>query len=232
MQVKDVMTRDVATVTRETPVEEIAKLLLARHISAVPVVDDAGRVLGLVSEGDLMRRVADPDKPRRSWWLELFAEPRASAADFVKTHGRTAADIMTRDIVSVSEDMRVGEVARILETARIKRVPVLRDGELVGIVSRANLLQALALTPPPEPEAGVEDRVLRERILQEMTGVPGIQVSLVNVIVRDGVANVWGTVSSDFEREAVRLAVETVVGEGRAELHLGRIPAWTYGYSI
>jgi CBS domain-containing protein len=110
------------------------------------------------------------------------------------------------------------------------RVPVLRDGELVGIVSRANLLQALATAPPPEPEAGVEDRVLRMRILQELASVPGIQVSLVNVIVRDGIASVWGTVDSDFEQEAVRVAVEAVVGEGKAELRLGRIPALSYGY--
>jgi len=123
-------------------------------------------------------------------------------------------------------------VARILEAARIKRVPVLRDGELVGIVSRANLLQALASAPPPEPEAGVKDRVLRERILQDLAGVPGIQVSLVNVIVCDGIASIWGTVDGDFEQEAIRLSVEAVVGEGRAELRLGRIPAWSYGYSI
>ncbi|NOX40171.1 MAG: CBS domain-containing protein [Alphaproteobacteria bacterium] len=232
MQVKDIMTRDVVTVSGKTSVEEIAKLLLARHVSAVPVVDESGAVLGLVSEGDLMRRVADPDKQRRSWWLELFSDPHASAADYIKTHGRIAADVMTREIITVTEDMRVGEVAHILETARIKRVPVLRDGELVGIVSRANLLQALALTPPPEPGTGVEDRLLRERILLELAGVPGIQVSMVNVIVRDGIASVWGTVDSDIEQEAVRLAVESVVGEGNAKLQLGRIQAWSYRYSI
>jgi len=232
MQVKDVMTRGVVTVTAATTVPDIAKLLLERHVSAVPVVDEAGALLGLVSEGDLVRRVVDADRPRRSWWLELFSDPHVQAADYVKTHGRTAADIMTRDIVTVTEDTPVGEVARILETARIKRVPVLRDGELVGIVSRANLLQALASAPPRAPETGVEDRVLRERILQELAEVPGIQASLVNVIVRDGIASVWGAVDSDFEHEAVRLAVEAVVGADRIDLHLGRIPGWTYGYSI
>lgn len=232
MQVKDVMTRDVATVTGETAVEEVAKLLLKRHVSAVPVVDDAGAVLGLVSEGDLMRRVADPEKPRRSWWLELFSDPRGSAADYVKTHGRTAADVMTANPVTVTEDTTVGEVARLLETKRIKRAPVLRDGKLVGIVSRANLVQALASMPPRAPEKAVEDKVLRERILQELEGVPGIQVSLVNVIVHDGKVSVWGTVDSDFEENAVRIAVESVAGPGKAEFHLGRIPAWSYGYGI
>jgi CBS domain-containing protein len=232
MQVKDVMTRDVVTVTGMTPVEEIAKLLLARHVSAVPVVDDAGAVLGLVSEGDLMRRVADPDKTRGSWWLELFADPHEKAAEYIKAHGRTAADVMTPDVISVAGDAPVGEVARLLERKRIKRVPVLRDGKLVGIVSRANLLQAMASAPPPEPVSGVEDGVLRERILLELAEVPGIQVSLVNVIVRDGKASVWGTVDSDFEENAVRLAVESVVGAGKADLQLGRLTAWAYGYGI
>jgi CBS domain-containing protein len=232
MQVKDVMTRDVITVTGMTPVEEVAKLLLARHVSAVPVVDDAGAVLGLVSEGDLMRQVADPDKPRRSWWLELFANPQETTADYIKIHGRTAADIMSPDVISVTGETSVGEAARLLETKRIKRVPVLRDGKLVGIVSRANLLQALASAPPPALENGVEDEVLRERILRELAEVPGIQVSLVNVIVHDGKASVWGTVDSDFEENAVRLAVESVVGTGKAEMQLGRLTAWAYGYGV
>jgi len=232
MQVKDVMTRDVATVTGMTPVEEIAKLLLARHVSAVPVVDDSGVVLGLVSEGDLMRRVADPDKPRRSWWLELFADPHQGAVDYIKTHGRTAADVMTPDVISVAGDTPVGEVARLLEKKRIKRVPVLRDGKLVGIASRSNLLQAMASAPPSETESGLQDGVLRDRILLELAEVPGIPVSLVNVIVRDGKASVWGTVDSDFEENAVRLAIESVVGAGKADLQLGRLTAWAYGYGI
>jgi CBS domain-containing protein len=232
MQVKDIMTRDVITVTGQTPVEEVAKLLLARHVSAVPVVDDSGAVVGLVSEGDLMRRVADPEKQRRSWWLELFADPHSDVSDYIKTHGRTAADVMTQDVLTVSEGTPVSDVARILETNHIKRVPVLTDGKLVGIVSRSNLLQALALAPPTKPAAGDEDRVLRERILQKLAEVPGIQVSLVNVIVSDGKASVWGTVDSKFKQEAVRLAVESVVGEGMADLQLGLLPAWSYGYGL
>jgi len=232
MQVKDIMTRDVITVTGQASVEEVAKLLLAHHVSAVPVVDDSGAVLGLVSEGDLMRRVADPKKQRQSWWLELFSDPRGNVGDYIKTHGRTAADVMTQDVLSVAKETPVGDVARMLATKHIKRVPVLQNGKLVGIVSRSNLLQALASAPPLEPVAGVEDRVLRERILLELADVPGIQVSLVNVIVSDGKADVWGAVNSEFEQEAVRLAVETVVGKGKADLRLGLLPAWSYGYGI
>ena len=232
MLVKDIMTRTVITVSKSTPVEEIAKLLLARHVSGVPVVDDTGRVLGLVSEGDLMRRVADPAKPRRSWWLELFSNPAGDAADYIRTHGRNAADIMTKDVITVAEDTPVGEVARILEVEHIKRVPVLKSGKLIGIVSRSNLLQAMASTAPPAAVVGAEDSELRDLILQELSKVPGVDVSLVNVIVTDGKTSVWGTVNTDLQQDAARLAVEAVVGEGNADMQLRPIPAWSYGYGI
>ncbi|MBI1220830.1 MAG: CBS domain-containing protein [Rhodobacteraceae bacterium] len=231
MQALDVMTKKVITVTGQTPVEEVAKVLLDHHVSAVPVIDAAGAVLGIVSEGDLMRRLAEPEAPRRSWWLELFAGSGYDPADDAKRHGRTAADVMTSNVQTVAEDTALADVARLLETRRIKRVPVLRDGKVVGIVSRANLLQAMASAPPPEETPGVEGRVQRERILEELAKVAGIRVSLVNVIVRDGQANVWGAVESDVEENAVRRAVESVVGEGNAQVMLGRIPPWSYGGS-
>jgi CBS domain-containing protein len=231
MLVKDVMTKKVVTVTPETPVEEIARCFLDHHISGVPVVDRAGGVVGLVSEGDLMRRVADQYAPRRSWWLEFFAGQENSAADYVKRHGRKAGDVMTRDVVTVPEDATIGEVAATLEKHRVKRVPVLRDGKLVGIVSRRNLLQGLAVAPAL-PEPGEDDRALRARILDVLADVPGLSVSLVNVIVTDGVAGIWGVVDNDSVEAAVRIAAEGVVGEGRVDMHMGRIPAWGYGYGI
>jgi CBS domain-containing protein len=232
MLVKDVMTKKVVTVTTQTPVEEIARLLLDHHISAVPVVDVEGVIVGMVSEGDLMRRLSAADAPRRSWWLELFAGSGPTAADYVKTHGTKAADVMSRDIATVSEDMPIGEVARILETHRIKRVPVLRDGKLTGIVSRANLLHGLASLPPNPPETGADDRVLRVRLDEALAEVPGISVSLVNVIVRDGKASIWGVVDSDFEENAIRIAAESVVGAGHVDIQMGRLPAPGYGYGI
>lgn len=232
MLVRDVMTKKVITVTAQTPVEEIAQLLLDHHISAVPVVDAKGAIVGMVSEGDLMRRLSAADAPRRSWWLELFAGSGPTAADYVKTHGTTAADIMSHDIATVSEDMPIGEVARILEKNRIKRVPVLRDGRLTGIVSRANLLHGLASLPHNPPAAGVDDQVLRARLHEALAEVPGISVSLVNVIVRDGEASIWGVVDSDFEETAIRIAAESVVGAGHVDIQMGRLPAWSYGYGI
>nr|WP_306264856.1 CBS domain-containing protein [Pararhizobium sp. IMCC3301] len=193
MLVKDVMTKKVVTVTPETRIEEIVRLFLKHHISGVPVVDEAGAVAGLVSEGDLMRRVADA--PRRSWWLELFAGDGTSAADYVKAHGRQARDVMTREMITLPEDTPVGRAAAVLEKHRMKRIPVLRDGKLVGIVSRSNLLQGLSVASAiPEPSA--DERVIPARILEALADVPGIQVSLVNVVVNDGVASIYGMVET------------------------------------
>ena len=142
MLARDVMTRGVLAVRAETPVEEIAALLLSRSISAVPVVDGDDRVVGIVSEGDLMRRTEAETYRRPSWWLELVSDPASLARDYVKTHGRRASDVMTRQVVSVTEDTPVDKIASLLDSRRIKRVPVVREGKLVGVVSRADLLTA------------------------------------------------------------------------------------------
>jgi CBS domain-containing protein len=135
------MTTQVVTVLPDTSVREVAKMLLINRISAVPVVDTEGRILGMLSEGDLMRRTETGTDEHHSWWLALFADLRVEA--FVKSHGLHANDVMTREVISVSEDAPLDEVATLLERHRIKRVPVVRDGKLVGIVSRANLLHGL-----------------------------------------------------------------------------------------
>ena len=231
MLVKDVMTHKVITVKPGTRIDEIVQLFLGHHISGVPVLDDAGTLVGLVSEGDLMRRIADSDAPRRSWWLELFAGNGPAAAEYVKAHGREARDVMTREVITVPEDMTIGKAAALLEKHRIKRAPVLNGGKLVGIVSRGNLLQGLSLTlASPGPSS--DDRVVRARVLEALAGVPGIQVSLVNVLVKDGVTSIYGVVESDFEANAVRLAAAEATGGAEVELHLGRLPAWGYGYDI
>ncbi len=144
MRAKDVMTSPIVTVGPEATVQEIAKLLIERQVSGMPVLDQGGRVVGIVSEGDLMRRVEHADERHRSWWLKLFSDEITEATEYVKTHGRRAAEVMTRDVVTVDEDTPLHEIAALLEERRIKRVPVVRDGRLVGIVSRANLLHGLA----------------------------------------------------------------------------------------
>lgn len=155
--------------------------MLDHHISALPVVGAEGGLKGLVSEGDLMRRVRDSESPRRSWWLEVLGGSGDSAKDFIKLNSHRIEDVMTRDIVSVEEDTPVAETARLLEEHRIKRVPVLRAGRVVGIVSRANLLHALSAIPSEAlREPSEDDRVLRERIDEALKEVPGAAVNLIN----------------------------------------------------
>ena len=143
MNAADVMTPDVICATPDTPLPELVRLMLDNQISALPIVED-GRIVGIVSEGDLLRRAETGTEPRPSRWLELVTSTDRLAADYTRTHGRKAGEIMTRDVVTVADTTPIAEVAHLLEARRIKRVPVTRDGRLVGIVSRRNLLQALA----------------------------------------------------------------------------------------
>ena len=147
MIARDLMTKDVVSVSPDTSVDEIAKLLLARGISAVPVIDAAGAAIGMVSEGDLVRRDEEARKARRDWWLAMLAEGEDLNPEFLKTIRRplqVARQVMTAPVITVNDTARPAEIARILTEHRIKRVPVVHDGKVVGIVSRANLLQAMA----------------------------------------------------------------------------------------
>lgn len=231
MRARDVMTTDVVTIGPDTDVRAIAQLLMERGISALPVVDERSRLLGVVSEGDLMRRVEAGTERRSSWWLALLAGPRERALDFAKAHGRTAREVMTRAVVTVSEDTPLGEIATLLEEHRIKRVPVVRDGKVVGVVSRANLLHGLAAKESaPEPAGG--DTEIRERIL---TGVKeaGITDPYLNVVVAGGVVHIWGFVGSEAEKNAIRVAAETTPGvkEVRSHVRIGASPAMSGGWA-
>lgn len=230
MKAKDVMTTTVITVRQEASVEDATALMLEHHVSALPVTDAAGKIVGLISEGDLMRRVRDEDGKRRSWWLDLFGGAEQPAQDFVKIQSHRVTDVMTREVVSVDEETPVGAIARLLEKNRIKRVPVLRGGEPVGIVSRANLLHALsAVKEEALPDISDDDRALRARIAEALAEVPGAAVNLINYTVEGGTVSVWGVADSDFEENAIRVAVENVPGVKGVDIHMGRIPAWAYG---
>jgi CBS domain-containing protein len=217
MQAQDVMTSKVVTVAPDTRVIEIAQLLLERHISAVPVVSDDGQLLGIVSEGDLIHELGQ-EGAKRSWWLDLLASPQTRAQAYLKDHGRLAADVMTRDIISVAPDTPLPEIARLLEQRRIKRVPVLRDGALVGIVSRADLLRGLAVHPSADARA--DDRELRERLTVELEHAGLTWHPYVNIVVSDGAVHLWGVVPTREEAEALRLAAARVPGVSRVESHL------------
>jgi CBS domain-containing protein len=220
MNAKSIMSTPVVTVHPDAEVTEIAKLMLARHISGVPVVDNEGRVLGIVSEGDLVRRVeAGTADKRHSWWLNFVADPAKQARDYVKSHAAKARDIMSRPAIVVEEDATLNFVAETLEKNHIKRVPVVRNGRVVGIVSRANIVQLVASAKRMEVPAAANDAAIREQIVETLKKQPWATLAAWNVTVQGGVAELWGTYMSDEERAATRVAIEGVPGVKRLDDH-------------
>lgn len=232
MQANDVMTQTVISVSPDTELREIARLLLEHRISALPVVDEEHKVLGIVSEGDLLRRVETGTERRKSWWLREFFQGGMSANEYLKTHARKAAEIMTPNPITIEEDAPLGDIATLLEKHRIKRVPVVRDERLVGIISRANLLQALAAgLGKDDPVSNVDDREIREAILRELGNKTEIMVNRLNVIVSDGQVQLWGLVDSPREKSVVQVAAENAKGVTSVENHLGLMPYGGIGAS-
>ena len=221
MNAADIMTPDVITVRPDTPLEELINLLLRNRISGVPVVDD-DVIVGIVSEGDLLRRPETGTEKRRSQLLELVSSTAASAADYVRTHGRKVGEIMTTDLVTVTPDTPIAEIADILETRRIKRVPVVVEGKMLGIVTRANLLKALATRLHEEPAAvSSDDRSIRLALLEEFRHRKWAQqVAQFDATVRDGVVHLWGIVRGEDHRRAMVVAAENTPGAKGVADHL------------
>jgi CBS domain-containing protein len=217
MQAKDIMARDVITIGEASSVKDVAAILLDHGISAVPVVDASGRVTGMVSEGDLLHRSETGTERRRSWWLKLFADADVLAEDFVKEHSRQVTDVMTRNVITARPDTELVEIAELLEKNRIKRVPIVEDGKLVGIVSRANLVQALTRQPmESEKFEGLDDSEIRDRILARLQAEPW-STSWLNVRVDKGVVELWGSATSSAQKKAARIAAELTPGVVRVE---------------
>jgi CBS domain-containing protein len=228
MRAMDIMTTQVITIGPDATVQELAALLSERAISGVPVIDSDNRLVGVATEGDLLHRTETgteyPTGRRRSRWLESLASDRELARDYVKSHGRKVSDIMTRGVVTVSEETELADIANLLETGRIKRVPVLRDGQVIGIVSRANLVRALSAAPRVPASEGDDDRSMRAKLLAELSGQEWARLWAADIIVRDKVVHLW--FSSDQpaeERHAMRVAAENLGGVRRVEQHL--VPA-------
>jgi CBS domain-containing protein len=229
MRAMDVMTTNVITVSPDTSVQEVAKILSEQNISGVPVVDAQNRLVGIVSEGDLLHRVEmGTDRRtgrRRSWWLDTVGSDEDLARAYVKSHGRTARDVMTSEVTAVSETTELADIANLLETKRIKRVPVVKDGKLVGIVSRANLVRALATAGNRlSADTATDDRTIRQKLLAELQGQEWVHTWAADIIVRDGVVHIW--VSDDRpeeEQRALRVAAENIPGVRGVEEHI--VPA-------
>jgi len=230
MLAKDVMTTKVITVLEDTPVEEVVRTLLMRRISAVPVVDAGDRLVGMVSEGDLVHRVDSGVHEGYSWWLSDMIEPEQRAQKYAKACGHLAKDLMSTPVITANEEDSLSEVATMLEEHRIKRVPVLREGKLTGIVSRANLLHGLAASPEPLDETASptrspasNDRNIRATILSRLHNDVDIS-GTINVIVSQGVVDLWGGVETEAARQAIRVAAENAPGVSAVNDHLSVLP--------
>jgi CBS domain-containing protein len=225
MRATDVMTTRVITVEPTTSVKDLAALLSERGISGVPVVEH-DRVVGIVSEGDLLHRAETGTErrtqPRRSRWFD--DRPREeSARDYVKSHARKVKDVMTRKVISVAETAELAEVAAVMETNRIKRVPVLHNGKLVGIISRANLVRALAAVKTEPIAAIADDPTIRQKLPAELSRRDWVKLWAADVIVKDGIVHFWLGEQPEAERRALHVAAENIPGVRGVEEHI--VPA-------
>jgi CBS domain-containing protein len=227
MKARDLMTPDVVTVAPNTPVMGVARLLAERHISGVAVTDADRKILGVVSEGDLIKQVSGRHDETPGFFKSLFADPTKMAQHYVKTHGRTAADIMTPDPITVTEDTPAGEIAELLDKQHIRRVLVTRDGRLVGIVTRADLLRALVSVP----QAGggdISDEGVYRAIMAEMKKQPWASTFYTTVVVKEGVVEFYGYCGTDDYRRALRVLAEGIPGVKRVEDHMVIGPLYVY----
>jgi CBS domain-containing protein len=212
MRASDIMVADVITVTPESDVPQVAAILLTNHISAAPVVDANGRLVGMISEGDLLHRSEAGTAHERPWWLQILLSRELLAGEFLREHSRRVGDLMSREVVSAAPDTPVADIATLLERHRIKRVPIVDNGRIVGIVSRANLIQALATFRGKTVEPQPADADLREKVMSRLRSQPWLRPALVNATVADGTVDLWGIVDSETEKRALRVAVEVIPG--------------------
>ncbi len=218
MQVRDVMTRNVISVRTDQSVLEAAQLMLQNRVSGLPVVDAAGALVGIVTEGDFLRRGEIGTQRQRPKWLEFLLGSGRLAAEYVHTTGRTVDEVMTPDPATVSEDDSLETVVELMERRHVKRLPVLRNSRIVGIVSRANLMNALIeharYTHGPAPD----DAVVRDRILAAFANAHW--APNVNVAVHNGIAELSGIITDERERKGLIVAAENVAGVKEVHDHL------------
>lgn len=231
MFARNIMTKNVITVSPETPVTDVATLLVENRISAVPVVKEDGSILGIVSEGDLVHRVQGDHQEPRSWWLKLIADPEGNPKEYLRSHGRKAVDVMTTPVETTTEFASISEIASKLEAKRIKRLPVVDEqGRVVGIVSRANIIQILVGSTEAGPTATAAtpaDEEILKSLQNELKDYTWGNSSILNLQVENGIVRFWGMTESDDARKALELAAANTKGVKAVEnnLGIGRLPA-------
>jgi CBS domain-containing protein len=220
MQARNVMVSPVITVGKIATVRDVAKMLLKNRISAVPVVDNVGKVVGIVTESDLMHRAEAGTEHPYSWWVHLLAGDATIAADYVKSHAARVEDVMTSDVVTATPEAPLYEIAALLEEHQIRRVPIVnKEGSLVGIVSRANLIQVVA-SARPKLEMTLPDSTIRQKLLDELKKQSWAHTHNLGVTVTNGIVDLWGYAESGDQRRAIRVVAEAIPGVTVVNDHL------------
>jgi CBS domain-containing protein len=220
MKASDVMTPDVISADPDATVLQAARYMIQHHISGLPVIDKTGTLVGILSEGDFLRRRETHTDRRPSRWLEFLMGPGKLAAQYTHTHGSKVSEVMTTNLHTVGEDTSLEKIVEMMERYRIKRVPVLRGKKVVGIVTRANLMHAMVSLARGEPKAATGDAAIRQELLKELKTEKWALASMINVVVREGVVELWGMIVDDRQREALVVAAENIPGVKQVKDHL------------
>lgn len=229
MRAHQIMTRGVLTVSPETSVETAAKMMLENHISGLPVLDKSGDLVGIVSERDFLRRAEIGTQRKRPRWLQFFLSPGAAADNFVHERGRLVGDVMTSRPVTVTEDTTLEQIVALMEEKNIKRVPVLRDRKLVGIVTRSNLMRVVANMTHDVPDPTADDQHMHDRIVRSIDKQDWCPIGF-QVTVRHGVAHLYGLIIDERCREASLVAARNVEGIKEVHDHLLFVDTWSGFY--
>ncbi|HEY6027837.1 MAG TPA: CBS domain-containing protein [Pseudolabrys sp.] len=214
------MTRRIVSIAPDATVLQAARLMLQHHISGLPVVDASGTLVGILSEGDFLRRRETATERRRSRWLEFLMGPGKIAAEYTHSHGEKVSEVMTDEARTVDEDTDLEAVVELMERHRIKRVPVMRAGKMTGILTRSNLMHAMVSMARSETAAPKGDADIRERLLSEIQAQDWAPAATVNPVVRNGVVELWGAIMDERQRAALQVAAENIPGVKAVKDHL------------
>jgi CBS domain-containing protein len=221
MKAKDVMTHCLVSITPQAPIRDAIARMISHQVSGMPVVDEDGKLVGIVSESDFLRRAEMHTEGPQRRWLELLLGPASVADEYTRTHGRTVADVMSSDVIAAGPETPLTEVVHLMEEHGIKRIPVLEDGQVVGIVSRADLMTALGeVLTKQSARAPSSDEAIHGAILSEMKRQPWCQVHLLKVKVHNGIVELRGKIFNERQRRAILVLAENVDGVKGTRDHL------------
>jgi CBS domain-containing protein len=220
MQAENVMTRQVISIDPDATVLQAARLMLQHRISGLPVIDKAGKLVGIISEGDFLRRRETRTEHRRSRWLEFLMGPGRMADEYSHSHGSKVSEVMSTEVQAVDDVTPLEDIVVLMERYRIKRVPVVCGGQVVGIITRSNLMHAMVSLARAAQSPAEDDAAIRERLLDELKKEQWAPAATTNVVVHDGVVELWGVIIDERQRVAIKVAAENIPGVKEVNDHM------------